>query len=94
MHVTLILDFAKQTPEVAALRSSTALREALRKAQCAYHEYSVAQAPNDMKGLLRAEGLGPPAAVVQDQEGNVREVAPVTTAEALLALVERGRKGR
>jgi len=94
MHVTLVLDFGRQTPELAALRASTGLRNALAKAGCDYHEFNAPQAPPDMVSLLKAEGLAPPAAVVQDQEGNVREIAPVTTAEALLALVERARKGQ
>jgi hypothetical protein len=94
MHLTLVVDFGKQTPELAALRASTALRGALTRAGCDFHEFNASQAPADMQKLLQAEGLAPPAAIVQDQEGNVREVAPVTTAEALLALVERARKGQ
>jgi hypothetical protein len=94
LHLTLVVDFAKQTPEVAALRASTKFRQALAQGGCEYHEYAASQCPEDMKALLKEEGLGPPAAVVQDAEGNVKEIAPVTTAEALLALLDRARRGQ
>lgn len=93
LHVTVILDFAKQTPALAALRASKAFRDALVKDNCVYHEYSVAQAPRDMLASLKKDSVPIPAVIIQNNMGDVEAKAAVIDADGILNLIDGLRTG-
>ena len=93
LHVTVILDYAKSSPELLALRSSAALRNALKQADCVYHDVALTQVPEDMKALL-AEAGGAPAVIVQDSAGAVLAKQHLSNADGVLKLVSELRSGK
>jgi hypothetical protein len=91
LHVTVVIDLAKQTPELAAMRASKAFRDFLGKENCVYHECNPATVPADIGAALKKAGLPYPAVVIQNAAGDIEEKATFLTAEDVTGLVERVR---
>jgi hypothetical protein len=89
LHVTAIIDYGQQTPDLADMRTSKAFRDSLTQLNAEYHEYGAMDYPADMKKYVTAAG-GPPVVIVQDDSGFVIDKAyKIANANDVLTLVTK-----
>jgi hypothetical protein len=90
LHVTAVLDYDALTPAQAALVNSPTLRKALADAGCVFRVYPTTAAEVKTRKLdaYVAKAGGPPALIVQTDDGVVRSAARLPADEAgVLAVV-------
>jgi hypothetical protein len=93
LHVTLVFDYDRMTPDLAALSNSTTLRKSLADANCQLRVYPATDpilAARKLDAFVQKAG-GAPALIVQDERGVVRAAERVTDEAGVLAAVNRVR---
>jgi hypothetical protein len=96
LHVTAVLDYDALTPAQAALVNSATLRKALTDAGCVFRTYPTTAAEVKTRKLDVYVGRagGPPALIVQSDDGVVRSAVRLPADEAGVLAVVNGLRGK
>lgn len=91
LHITIVTDFNKQTPEIAAVINDANLRKSIQDAGFKFHNVSIQSKSVTAGGLnigVQKAG-GAPCVIIQDARGVILSQAPVVNTASVVQLIEK-----